>query len=104
MLRLLRSYRATRWQTFMKLRLPNAVGYLVAGMKIAAPLALIGAVVGEFVAANRGIGFVILDASARLATVEMLAGIVYVGLTGTALFLSVEALERRLGPRFAEPR
>jgi NitT/TauT family transport system permease protein len=80
------------------------VGYLVAGMKIAAPLALIGAVVGEFVGANRGIGFVILDASARLATVEMLAGIVYVGLTGTALFLAVEALERRLGPWFAAPR
>jgi NitT/TauT family transport system permease protein len=96
MLRLLRSYRATRWQTFVKLRLPHAVGYLVAGMKVAAPLALIGAVVGEFVGANRGIGFVILDAAARLATVEMLAGIVYVGLTGTALFLAVEILERPL--------
>ena len=104
MLRLLRSYRATRWQTFVKLRLPHAVGYLLAGMKIAAPLALIGAVVGEFVGANRGIGFVILDAAARLATVEMLAGIVYVGLTGTALFLAVEALERRLGPWLAAPR
>jgi NitT/TauT family transport system permease protein len=103
MLRLLRSYRATRWQTFVKLRLPHSVGYLVAGMKIAAPLALIGAVVGEFVGANRGIGFVILDASAHLATVEMLAGIVYVGLTGTALFLAVEALERRLGPWLARP-
>lgn len=104
MLRLLQSYRATRWQTFVKLRLPHAVGYLVAGMKIAAPLALIGAVVGEFVGANRGIGFVILDAAARLATVEMLAGIVYVGLTGTALFLAVEALERRLGRWLVAPQ
>jgi NitT/TauT family transport system permease protein len=104
MLRLLQSYRATRWQTFVKLRLPHAVGYLVAGMKIAAPLALIGAVVGEFVGANRGIGFVILDAAARLATVEMLAGIVYVGLTGTALFLAVEALERRLGRWLEAPQ
>jgi NitT/TauT family transport system permease protein len=104
MLRLLRSYRATRWQTFLKLRLPHAVGYLLAGMKIAAPLALIGAVVGEFVGANRGIGFAILDAAAHLATVQMLAGIVYVGLTGTALFLAVEALERGLGPRLGAPR
>ena len=104
MLRLLRSYRATRRQTFMKLRLPHAVGYLLAGMKIAAPLALIGAVVGEFVGANRGIGFAILDAAARLATVQMLAGIVDVGLTGTALFLAVEALERGLGPRLGAPR
>lgn len=104
MLRLVRSYRATRWQIFLKLRLPHAVGYLIAGMKIAAPLALIGAVVGEFVGANRGIGFVILDSAARLATVEMLAGIVYVGLTGTALFLAVELAERWLGPWLVAPR
>ncbi len=98
LLRLVRSYRATAWQTFLKVRLPHAVGYLIAGMQIAAPLALIGAVVGEFVGANRGIGFVILDAAARLATVEMLAGITYVGLTGTAMFLAVGALERSLAP------
>jgi NitT/TauT family transport system permease protein len=66
-------------------------------MKIAAPLALIGAVVGEFVGANRGIGFAILDAAARLATVQMLAGIVYVGLTGTALFLAQLAQNRSSG-------
>lgn len=104
MLRLVRSYRATRWQTFVKLRLPHAVGYLIAGMKIAAPLALIGAVVGEFVGANRGIGFVILDAAARLATGEMLAGITYVGLTGTALFLALGQVERWLGPWLIAPR
>jgi NitT/TauT family transport system permease protein len=98
LLRLVRSYRATAWQAFIKVRLPHAVGYLIAGMQIAAPLALIGAVVGEFVGANRGIGFVILDAAARLATVEMLAGITYVGLTGTAMFLAVGALERSLAP------
>lgn len=104
MLRLVRSYRATTWQTFLKVRLPHAVGYLIAGMKIAAPLALIGAVVGEFVAANRGIGFVILDAAARLATVEMLAGIVYVGLTGTAMFLAVGWLERWVASWLVVPR
>ena len=98
LLRLVRSYRATPWQAFVKVRLPHAVGYLIAGMKIAAPLALIGAVVGEFVGANRGIGFVILDAAARLATVEMLAGIAYVGVTGTGLFLAVGAMERVLIP------
>ncbi len=104
LLRLVRSYRATAWQAFVKVRLPHALGYLIAGMKIAAPLALIGAVVGEFVGANRGIGFVILDAAARLATVEMVAGISYVGLTGTALFLAVEVLERRLAPWLGDRR
>jgi len=104
LLRLVRSYRATAWQAFIKVRLPHAVGYLIAGMQIAAPLALIGAVVGEFVGANRGIGFVILDAAARLATVEMLAGITYVGLTGTAMFLAVGALERSLAPWLGDRR
>ncbi len=99
LLRLVRSYRATGWQTFIKIRLPHAVGYLIAGMQIAAPLALIGAVVGEFVGANRGIGFVILDAAAHLATVEMVAGIAYVGFTGTAMFLGVGVLDRSLAAR-----
>lgn len=104
MLRLVRSYRATAWQAFVKVRLPHALGYLLAGMKIAAPLALIGAVVGEFVGANRGIGFVILDAAARLLTVELLGGVVYLGLTGTGLFLAVGALERWLAPWLEEHR
>ena len=104
MLRLVRSYRATGWQAFVKVRLPHALGYLVAGMKIAAPLALIGAVVGEFVGANRGMGFVILDAAARLVTVELLAGVFYLGLTGTGLFLAVGALERWLAPWLVEHR
>jgi NitT/TauT family transport system permease protein len=102
MLRLVRSYRATPWQAFVKVRLPHALGYLMAGMKIAAPLAVIGAVVGEFVGANRGIGFVILDAAARLATVELLAGVIYLGITGTGLFLAVGALERWLAPWLGE--
>ena len=94
MLRLLRSYRATRWQTFMKLRLPHAVGYLVAGMKIAAPLALIGAVVGEFVGANRGIGRHPRCGSAPSHDHDA-------GLSSTALFLW--SLELRLGPWLAAP-
>ena len=104
MLRLVRSYRASAWQAFVKVRLPHALGYLLAGMKIAAPLALIGAVVGEFVGANQGIGFIILDAAARLLTVEMLAGASYLGLTGTLLFLAVGALERWLAPWLADHR
>jgi len=102
MLRLVQSYRASPWQTFTTVRLPHALGYLLAGLKIAAPLALIGAVVGEFVGANRGIGFVILDAAARLATVEILAGVTYVGLTGAGLFLAVGLLERWVMPWRAE--
>lgn len=56
---LMRSMRATRWQTFTKLELPAALPVLLGGLKVGATLSVIGAVVGEFVAAKEGLGFLI---------------------------------------------
>ncbi|NIM94165.1 MAG: ABC transporter permease subunit [Anaerolineales bacterium] len=56
---LMRSLRATRWQVFSKLEVPAAMPVLLGGLKIGATLAVIGAVVGEFVAADEGLGFLI---------------------------------------------
>lgn len=56
---LMRSLRATRWQTFTKLELPAALPVLLGGLKVGATLSVIGAVVGEFVAAEEGLGFLI---------------------------------------------
>lgn len=56
---LMRSMRATRWQTFAKLELPAALPVLLGGLKVGATLSVIGAVVGEFVAAEEGLGFLI---------------------------------------------
>ena len=49
-----------RWQTFRKIRFPNALPHLMAGLKVAVTLAVVGAVVGEFVGANEGLGYVFL--------------------------------------------
>ena len=56
---LMRSLRATRWQTFIKLEIPAAMPVLFGGLKIGATLSVIGAVVGEFVAADEGLGYLI---------------------------------------------
>lgn len=56
---LMRSLRATRWQTFTKLELPAALPIVLGGLKMGATLAVIGAVVGEFVGADRGLGYLI---------------------------------------------
>jgi len=56
---LMRSLRATRWQTFRLLELPAALPVLLGGLRIGATLSVIGAVVGEFVGANRGLGFLV---------------------------------------------
>jgi len=55
----MRSLQANRWQTFVKLEVPAALPILFGGLKVAVTLAVIGAVVGEFVGASRGLGFLI---------------------------------------------
>ncbi|NOX61280.1 MAG: ABC transporter permease [Chloroflexi bacterium] len=59
LLAMMRSLRATRWQIFTKLEAPSALPVLFGGLKVGATLAVIGAVIGEFVGANRGLGFLI---------------------------------------------
>jgi len=97
-LRLVRSYKATPWQTFRKIRFPNSLPYLFAGMKIAVPLAVVGAIVGEFVGADRGLGYVILLANADLKTELLFAAIFCLAIMGMLLFGAVALLERLLVP------
>ena len=65
MLELVRSLKASRWQVFTKIRFPNAVPYIFTGLKLAATMSVIGAIVGEFVASERGRGAASGDVSWR---------------------------------------
>jgi ABC-type nitrate/sulfonate/bicarbonate transport system permease component len=98
LLRLMRSYRATGWQIFRTVRVPNAVPFLLAGLRIAVALAVVGAVVAEFVGADRGLGYLILLANAELRTPLLFACLVWLGAIGVGLFALVHWLERRLSP------
>jgi len=89
-----RVVRASRWQILMKIRLPNALPYLFAGMKVAISFALIGTIVGEFVVGDRGLGAAILLAQGMFDTTRAFAAIVLLGVMGAALFFAVEAVER----------
>lgn len=95
--RLFDLYGATRWQRLTRLRLPSAVPFLLEGHKVAAGLAIIGAVMAEFVAgsgANQGLAWRILEAGNRLQTARMFAALVVLGALGALLhaaFASVEA-------------
>jgi len=97
-LRLMRSYRASRWQTFRAIRLPNALPYFLSGMRIAAALSLVGAVVGEFVGADRGLGYLILLSNAELRTPLLFACLAWLGVMGVLLFGSLQWIERWLLP------
>ena len=88
--RLFSIYRASRWQRLVHLQLPSALPYFLGGLKIAGGLALIGAVVAEYVAGTGGIGsglaFRILEAGYRLNIPRMFAALILIALTGVAIY------------------
>ena len=90
---LFRLYRASRWQVLLRLRLPTAMPYFLGGLKISGGLALIGAIVAEFVAGTggsaSGLAYRILEAGYQLQIPRMFAALVLVSLTGIAIFLAM---------------
>lgn len=93
-----RLQRATRWQTLVRLRIPSALPYFFGGLRISSGLALIGAVVAEFVAGTGGTGtglaYQILQAGYQLNIPRMFAALALITLTGVALFALMAALSR----------
>src|SRR5437660_617108 len=92
------SLQASRWQTFWKFRIPSALPELFSGMKIAVTLAIIGAIIGEFVGGNRGLGYLIIVANQELDTPLAFAAIFLLSAAGIVLYLAIELLERVLIP------
>lgn len=91
---LARTARASKWQVLCKIRFPSALPSLFAGMKVAISLSLVGAIVGEFVAGNLGLGHVILLAQGQFDTPRVFAAILLLGVVGIVLFYAVDFLER----------
>lgn len=93
-----RLQRATRWQTLWRLRVPSALPYFFGGLRISSGLALIGAVVAEFVAGTGGTGtglaYQILQSGYQLNIPRMFAALVLITLTGVVLFVAMEASSR----------
>lgn len=102
---LTRLYGASRWQTLWRVRLPTATPYLLAGMKTAGGLALIGAVVAEFVAGSgtaTGLAWRIVESGNRLEIATLFAALALLALTGVAIFAALAWLEWALLRRWHE--
>ncbi|WP_020666613.1 ABC transporter permease [Amycolatopsis nigrescens] len=91
-------------QTFWKIRFPASLPHLFAGLKVAATMAVTGAVVGEFVGADQGLGYVILQANGNLDTPVLFAGLLIMSLLGVLLFVLVEWAEHLVLPWHASRR
>jgi NitT/TauT family transport system permease protein len=92
-LELFRVLTASRWQTFWKLQIPNALPVIFAGLRVAITLAVVGAVVGEYVGANRGLGALIIASQGSFDTPLMFAVFVYLTVMGIVLYKIMELLE-----------
>ena len=93
---LMLSLRASRWQLFWKLELPAALPVIFGGLKLSATLAVVGAVVGEFMGASAGLGYLINLGRGILDTPLMFVAILLLVVIAQALYLSVAMLEARL--------
>ena len=97
-LELTKSMKATPFQVLWKVRFPTALPLMFAGMKVAISLALVGAIAGEFVASQVGLGYAILTAQGMFQITSVFASIVLLGVLGTVLFYLMNVIERWLVP------
>lgn len=98
MLDLAKSMQGGRFDQFWRIRLPSALPSIFAGMKVGISLALVGAIVGEFVASDHGLGYIILTAQGTFDTSQIFAANLLLGAAGIVLFWIMSMLERMLVP------
>jgi NitT/TauT family transport system permease protein len=95
-LELFRMLRASRWQTIWRLKVPDGKPAILAGLRVAVVLAWVGAVVGEFIGASRGLGALIIAAQGSMDTPLMFAVLVVITVLGWASYQAMVVLERSL--------
>ena len=93
-----RVFNAPKWKVFMKIRVPNAYPYILSALKVTATAAVVGAIVGEFVASQSGLGYVIITTQSSMNTPVAFAALVWTSILGLVLFGFVAALSRLLVP------
>ena len=98
MLDLVRTLRASRWQVLKKIRFPNAVPYIFVGLKLNATMSVIGALVGEFVASEKGLGSLIITGGVTMQTASIFASLILISILGLVLYGVVVMVERLVAP------
>lgn len=92
------SVRASGWQTFSKIRFPAALPFIISGSKVAVTLAVVGAVIGEFIGADEGLGNLLLAANSQMDTALAFAALIGLAVMGLVLYALVALVEIMLRP------
>lgn len=98
LIELARSLRATRWQIFRKVQFPAALPFIFSGAKVAVTLAVIGAVIGEFIGSVDGLGNLLLSANSQLNGPLAWAALIWLSLLGIVLFVAVVIAQKLIMP------
>ena len=102
MLDFMRTLGASPYRTFVRVKLPAALPHIFGGFKVAITLAVIGAVIGEFVGAESGLGYMIVRAQSHFRTDQVFASLFLLSALGMGLFMAFAALERLAIPWYAK--
>ena len=98
LLDLARSIKASPTWVFFKIRFPNSLPYFFAGLRVASTLAVIGAVIGEFVGSEKGLGYLILVSSSQINTALAFASMILLSVMSIVLFYALDWVERLVVP------
>ena len=98
LLDLVRYLHASKLQLFIKIRIPNSLPYIFSGFKISATLCVVGSIVGEFIASDKGLGYLLKDAQAFIDTPTMFACLILISVIGVVFFSLISILERLVMP------
>ncbi len=94
LLDLVRYLGANRWQLLFKIQIPGALPYIFSGLKVSSSLCIMGVIVGELIASDKGLGYVIINAQLTMDTPPMFASIIMMSVLGWGMYLVVSLLER----------
>lgn len=94
MIRMMRTLGASRWQIFTKLQVPTSLPYLFSGIKVGISISVIGAVIGEWVGASAGLGYLMTYSQPLFLTSRVFAAIVVLSIMGISLFVLASVAER----------
>jgi NitT/TauT family transport system permease protein len=86
------------WKGYVEIRIRNAYPYILSARKVTAPAAVVGAIVGEFVASQRGLGYVIITSQGSMNTPVAFAALVWISAVGLALYGAVVLAARWIAP------
>ncbi len=104
LLRMMRTLGANRWQLFVKVQAPSCLPFLFSGLRVAIALSVIGAVVGEWVGASSGLGYLMTRSAPQFLTDRVFAAMFILSVMGVALFLLVVLTERYAVPWHSKGR